>query len=91
MVAARQSDLTYYGRQRCAAGWAYCRVGSQFARGWRQRRMQSGDVQQLVDDDERFKWSRRQSSGRPAERSMTAGFLYFSSFVDVKIIVFRFR
>jgi hypothetical protein len=53
--------------------------------------MQSGDVQQLVDDDERLKWSRRQSSGRPAERSMTAGFLYFSSFVDVKIIVFRFR
>jgi hypothetical protein len=42
--------------------------------------MQSGDVQQLVDDDERLKWSRRQSSGRPAERSMTAGFLYFSSF-----------
>jgi hypothetical protein len=27
MVAARQSDLTYYGRQRCAAGWGYCRVG----------------------------------------------------------------
>lgn len=62
---------------------------SQVGRNWRQRRMQSGDVQQLVDDDERLKWSRRQSSTRPADRSMTAG-LFIFSFVLVKTIVFRF-
>jgi hypothetical protein len=56
MVAARQSNLTYYGRRRCAADWGDCCAGVASLRevgGGAECRAVM--FNKLVDDDERLK------------------------------------
>lgn len=56
MVAARQLNLTYYGRQRYAADWGYCCAGEASLRevgGGAECRAVM--FNKLVDDDERLK------------------------------------
>lgn len=78
VVAARRSDLTYYGQQRCAACRGVCRAGgASLQEDGGSAECRAVVFNNWVDDDERLKWSRRQSSRRPAKRSMTTDFFFF--------------